>query len=109
MEYARKKRKSKLEKVIFSTRFIVLVLIVIGLALGFVRIRFEETKIGYVICVNKKIEEEELSEKLYLQAEIMKLKAPKRIENEARELGFKFPTQEDVIYIERTTVVGENR
>ncbi len=39
----------------------------------------------------------------------MKLKSPKRVEKIARELGFKFPTQDDVIYIEQPTVVGENR
>jgi hypothetical protein len=27
----------------------------------------------------------------------------------ARELGFRFPTQEDVIYIKENTLVGEKR
>lgn len=109
MEKARRNRKSKMEKLIYSTRFIILVLLVIGLALGYVRIRFEETKIGYDISINKKIEKEILSEKRFLKADYVKLKSPERVERIARDLGFKFPTQEDVIFIEQPTVVGENR
>jgi len=109
MERARRKRKSKLEKLIYSTRFIALVLAVIGLALGYVRIRFEDTKIGYEISINKKVEKGVLSEKRFLIADYMQLKSPKRVEKIARDLGFKFPTQEDVMFIEQPTVVGENR
>jgi cell division protein FtsL len=109
MRRAGRKRKSRLEKVIFSTRFIVIVLITIALSLGFVRIRFEEIVIGYKISVNKKIEEEILDEKSFLEAEYKKLRSPQRIEDLARNLGFKFPTQEDVIHIEKPTVIGEKR
>lgn len=109
MEKARRKRKSKMENLIYSTRFIILVLLVLGLALGYVRIRFEETKIGYDISINKQIEKEILSEERFLKADYMKLKSPKRVEKIARDLGFKFPTQEDVIFIEQPTVVGGNR
>ena len=106
MQKKRRKGRPKLEKVIYSTRFIVLVLVVIALGLGYVRIRFEETKIGYDISINEK---EILTEKRFLQADYMKLKSPHRIEKLARELGFKFPTHDDVMYIEQPTVVGENR
>jgi hypothetical protein len=39
----------------------------------------------------------------------MKLKSPERVESIAEELGFRFPTQEDLIYIEEKTVIGERK
>ena len=42
-----------------------------------------------------------------MQSEFMLLKAPERLEEAASELGFKFPTQEDIIYIEKNKVVGK--
>lgn len=108
MELARRKnRRGFLERVVTSYRFILLVVLTIVMALGYIRLRFEQTRMGYEISVNEKIKEEILNEKLFLVAEQMRLKSPERIENEARKLGFKFPTQEDVIYIDRITIVGE--
>ena len=103
----RRNKKALLDRVVTSYRFIVLVLLTIGLALGYVRLRFEQTIMGYEISVNEKINEEIVNEKLYLVAEHMRLKSPQRIEDEARKLGFKFPTQDDVIHIDRITIVGE--
>jgi hypothetical protein len=34
----------------------------------------------------------------------MRAKSPDRLEQTAIEMGFKYPTQEDIIYIEETTV-----
>jgi len=101
--------KSKLEKVIFSTKFVFFVVFIIVLFLGYIRVSLEATKLGYGISVNKKIEEEILDEKSFLEAEYMKLRSPQRIEDLARERGFKYPTQDDVFYIEHATVVGEKR
>jgi len=46
---------------------------------------------------------------LLLQAECMELKSPARIEGIARESGFRFPTQDDVIFVKEKTVIGEIR
>lgn len=100
---------SNLERVIFSTRFLVLVLLTLGLAIAYITIKVESLKIGYEISASKKREEEVLKENLILRAEFMKLKSPERIEGIARELGFKFPTQDDLIYMEENTVVGETK
>jgi len=100
---------SNLERVVFSTRFLVLVLFLLGLALAYITIKVESLRIGYEISASKKKEEEVLKENLILQAEFMKLKSPERIESIARNLGFKFPTQDDLIYIEESTVIGETK
>jgi len=42
-----------------------------------------------------------------LQSDFMKLKSPEKLEKSAIELGFKFPTQEDIIFIEKNKVVGK--
>ena len=101
--------KSKLEKFIFSTKFVIFVVFTIILLLGYLRISLEGTKLGYEITLNKKTEDEINDEKSFLEAEYMKLRSPQRIEDLARELGFKYPTQDDVFYIEHATVVGEKR
>ncbi|MER3446422.1 MAG: hypothetical protein C4291_06025 [Candidatus Dadabacteria bacterium] len=103
------RRKSNLDKAFFSAGFLIPVVLVLCLALLYVRIKVEAIKLGYDISVNKKQEEEALSKNLALQAEFMELKSPTRIEYLARSLGFKFPTQEDVIYIKEKTVIGERR
>lgn len=101
--------KSKLETFIFSTKFVVFVVFTILLFLGYLRISLEGTKLGYEISVNKKTEDEITNQKSFLEAEYMRLRSPQRIEDLARELGFKYPTQDDVLYIEHATVVGEKR
>jgi cell division protein FtsL len=105
----RRKRKLNIDRSFLSKRFMIFALLALGLALAYVHIKFEETKLGYDISTNNKKEKEISRENLILQAEFIKLKSPERIESIARELGFKFPTQEDVIYVEETTVVGEKK
>ncbi len=103
------RRKSNLDKTFFSVGFLIPVVLVFCLALVYVRIKVETIKLGYDISMNKRQEEEALKENLALQAEFMELKSPTRIEELAHGLGFKFPTQEDVIYIKDNTVIGERR
>ena len=103
------KKKSNLDKTFLSMKFLILVLLTLSLALVYVRIKVEMIKLGYDISANKKKEEEALKENLLLQAEFMELKSPARIEYLARNLGFRFPTQEDVIYIKENTIIGERR
>ena len=103
------RRRSNLDKTFFSAGFLIPVVLVLCLSLVYVRIKVETIKLGYDISTNKKQEEETLKKNLALQAEFMGLKSPTRIEYLARGLGFKFPTQEDVIYIKESTVVGERK
>jgi cell division protein FtsL len=101
--------KSKLERFIFSTKFVIFVVFTIMLFLGYLRISLEGTKLGYEISVNKKAEDEIKNEKSFLEAQYVTLRSPQRIEDLARNLGFKYPTQDDVFYREKATVVGEKR
>ena len=101
--------RSDLEKAIFSTKFLMLSLLTVCLALLYITVKVEAVKIGYEISSNKKNEEETLKQNLTLRADFMKLKSPERVERIAGGLGFRFPTQEDLIYIEENTVVGERK
>ena len=105
----RERRKLNLDKAILSTRFLIFIGLAVFIALAYVHIKVEAIKLGYDISVNKKEQEKMSKENLLLQSEFMKLKSPARIEAVARELGFRFPTQEDVIYIKERTIVGERR
>ena len=93
-------------KSILSLGLLVLILIAVGLSLVYVRIKVEELSLGYEISRNKKITQDLLKENRTLQSDFMKLKSPEKLERTAVELGFKFPTQEDIIYIEKNKVVG---
>lgn len=101
--------RSDLERAIFSTKFLMLSVLTVCFALLYITIKVEAVKVGYEISSNKGKEEETLKQNLILRAEFMKLKSPERIESIAEGLGFRFPTQEDLIYIEENTVVGERR
>lgn len=104
---SRKKERKQSGNSILSTGVIVLIIIAIGLSLVYVRIKVEEVSLGYEISRNKKNTEDLLKENRILQSEFMKLKSPEKLEEVAAELGFKFPTQEDIIYIEKNKVVGK--
>lgn len=103
----RKKEKVKSGSFTLSTGMIIIIAISIVLSLVYVRIKVEEISLGYEISRNKKKTEDLLKENRTLNSEFMKLKAPEKLEASALELGFKFPTQEDIIYIEKNRVVGK--
>jgi cell division protein FtsL len=98
------REKEKSERAGLSTGFVILVLIALALALFYVRFKVEELRIGYEISRNNRQTNELLKEKRRLQSEFMRAKSPDRLELTAIEMGFKYPTQEDIIYIEETTV-----
>lgn len=104
---SRKKERKQSGGSILSTGVIVLILIAIGLSLVYVRIKVEEVSLGYEISRNKKNTEDLLKENRILQSDFMKLQSHEKLEEAASELGFKFPTQEDIIYIEKNKVVGK--
>jgi len=98
------REKEKSEKTTVSTGFVILVLIAVALALFYVRFKVEELRVGYEISRNNKHTNELLKEKRILQSEFMKAKSPDRLEQIALEMGFKYPTQEDIIYVEQNPV-----
>lgn len=104
---SKKQERRQSGNFILSTGMIVLILIVVGLSLVYVRIKVEELSLGYEISRNKKKTEDLLKENRMLQSDFMKLKSPEKLEKSAIELGFKFPTQEDIIFIEKNKVVGK--
>jgi cell division protein FtsL len=100
------KEREQSGKSILSIGLIVLILVAVGLSLVYVRIKVEELSLGYEISRNKKKTQDLLKENRTLQSDFMKLKSPQKLEQMAVELGFKFPTQQDIIYIEKNKVVG---
>ena len=87
----------------------ILVLIAVALALFYVRFKVEELRVGYEISNNNKHMNELLKEKRILQSEFMQAKSPDRLESIALQMGFKYPTQEDIIYIENKTVADSKK
>jgi len=102
----RSKERGHFGKSVLSAGLIVLILIAVGLSLVYVRIKVEEVSLGYEISRNKRKTQDLLKENRTLHSDFMKLKSPEKLEQVAVELGFKFPTQEDIIYVEKNRVVG---
>jgi cell division protein FtsL len=101
-----KVRSKERGKSVLSLGLIVLILIAVGLSLVYVRIKAEELSLGYEISRNKKTTEDLLKENRTLHSEFMELKSPEKLEQIATDLGFKFPTHVDIIYIEKNKFVG---
>lgn len=100
----RKKKKSG-----FSALTAVAFSLFLVFLLAYVGVKIEQVKTGYEISENKEIEERLMKEKQTYIAELMKLKSPDRLQVSAKKLGFKLPTHEDVVYVERATLVGKRR
>lgn len=88
---------------------IVLLVIISVISILYVRIKVEHVRIGYEISRNNKMEKSLIKERQDLRAQFMKLKSPERLELIADKLGFKYPTQNDIFYIEKATIVGKKK
>ena len=88
---------------------LVLLVIISVISILYVRIKVEHIKIGYEISRNNKLEKSLIQERQDLRAQFMKLKSPERLELIADKLGFKYPTQNDIFYIEKATIVGQKK
>ena len=88
---------------------IILLVLILMISILYVRIKVEHVKIGYEISKNNKKEKSLIQERQKLRADFMKLKSPERLELIADKLGFKFPTQNDIFYIEKATIVGKKK
>ena len=103
------REKEKSERTTISTGFVILVIVAVALALFYVRFKVEDLRVGYEISRNNKHMNELLREKRILQSEFMQEKSPDRLEKIALQMGFKYPTQEDVIYIEKNAVADSEK
>ncbi len=88
---------------------IILLVIISVISILYVRIKVEHIKIGYEISRNNKLEKSLIQKRQDLRAKFMKLKSPERLELIADKLGFKYPTQNDIFYIEKATIVGKKK
>jgi len=101
------RQKIKNAKTAVSGGLILIVIIAVVLALVYLRIKVEGIRLGYEISWNEKETKELLKENQILKSEFMKSISPESLENAAMELGFKFPTQGDIIYIERKQILSD--
>ncbi len=88
---------------------IILLVIISVISILYVRIKVEHVRIGYEISKNNRQEKSLIQERQNLRAKFMKLKSPERLELIADKLGFKYPTQNDIFYIEKATIVGQKK
>lgn len=102
-------KKNKQIKSSFSALNVIAFTLFLVFLLAYVSIKIEQVKTGYSISENKKIEDSLLKQKQTYRAELMKLKSPDRLEISAMKMGFKIPTYEDVVFVERATLVGKRR
>jgi len=94
-------------KTAVSGGLILIVVLAVGLALGYLRIKAEGIRLGYEISWNKKETKELLKEHKILKSDFMKLTSSESLESTAMELGFKFPTQGDIIYVEQKQILTD--
>ncbi len=92
-----------------SKESLLLFFFIMAFCLCYINIKVEQIRLGYQLSENSKKQTELLKEREKLQALYTSLKAPDRMEKVANTLGFRFPTPNDVIYVEKTTVVGNAR
>ena len=90
-----------------SWGLILLVVAALVIALGYIRIKAEGIRLGYEISWNRKDTKELLKENEMLRSEFMKAISAESLEETAIELGFKFPTQEDIVFVEQKQILTD--
>lgn len=101
------RQKIRKAKKAVSGGLIILVILAVGLALGYLRIKAEGIRIGYEISWNKKETKELLKEYKLLKSEFMTAISADSLESTAFELGFKFPTQQDIVFVEQKQILSD--
>ncbi len=97
-EVKNRRTKAIFENITFSKNLVLTILLAIIIALVYIRIKVEKVRLGYDFSSNR-IQSQQLGKQnQILEAEFMKLKSPEHLEKLAINLGFKYPTQNDVIY-----------
>ena len=103
------RQKIRKAKKAVSGGLILIVVVALALALGYLRIKAEGIRLGYEISWNKREAKELLKENKMLKSDFMKAISADSLEGNAIELGFKFPTQEDIVYVEQKQILTDKR
>lgn len=94
-----------------NTRSIALmtIILILATAITFVKLRVDQLDVGYTISENTKREKSLVQERQKLRAELSNLQSPHKLEIIANNLGFKYPSQNDIFYMERATIVSHRK
>lgn len=96
-----------------NTRYIALltmfIVLIMGILIAFVKIKVDHVDLGYAISENTKREKSLVQERQKLRAELSNLQSPHKLEIIANNLGFRFPTQNDIFYMERATIISNRK
>lgn len=101
------RQKIRKAKKAVSGGLILLVVVALAIALGYLRIKAEGIRLGYEISWNRKETKELLKENEMLKSEFMRAISADSLEGMAMELGFKFPTQEDIVFVEEKQILTD--
>ncbi|MCY3986461.1 MAG: hypothetical protein OXF23_05405 [Candidatus Dadabacteria bacterium] len=71
---------------------------------GFLRVKFEQTKTEYDISKNREIERELTKENQLLKHNISKFRSIEFLEPVAKKNGFRFPTYSDIVVVEQVVL-----
>ncbi len=102
----RKKIIDRGKKKRFSLRTSIILVVLFATALCFLRVKIENTRTGYEISRNKDIENQLMKEGQILNYELSKLKSPEFLEPVAKQMGFRFVTSKDIVFIEDVVLAG---
>ncbi len=102
---AEKKKKDKG----FPLRTAIILGILVVTALCFLHVKIEHTRTGYQISKAREVEQDLMKESQMLQHEIIKLKSIEHLKPMADKIGFRFPTYNDVVFVEEVIVAQEEQ
>ena len=89
----------------FSPRAAALLGLLFLVSLCFLRVKVEHTRTGYEISKNRAAVTELERENQTISSRLSRLKSPEVLEAAAREMGFKYATYEDVVFVKEQEVI----
>ncbi len=75
-------------------------------ALCFIHIKVQHTRTGYEISTNRQLQKELINEGQILFYELSEIKSPQRLVPVAKQMGFRFATTKDIVFIEEVMVAS---
>jgi len=75
-------------------------------SLAYLHLKIELIEVGYEIADNRTNKDRLIESNEILKAQFLNLKSPQRIEPLAASLGLKYPTQQDIVYINRESYLS---
>ncbi len=85
------------------------IVLTLGFSMAFVKIKVDQIDTGYAISENTEREKSLVQERQKLRARLSNLQSPYKLEIIASNLGFRFPTQNDIFYMERATIISNRK